>query len=80
VWKIFKNIDCKIIAFELKKRALFILCKIGSANFKSSWLKTFALHKLEAFDVVLENWNENLQKNENLKNLYFHPLKGHQVG
>jgi hypothetical protein len=56
--KIFKkvhHIDCKIIAFEEKKRTSFIRCKPSSAHFESSWLKTFALHKLEAFDIVLGN-------------------------
>jgi hypothetical protein len=56
--KSFKKVDhigCKIIAFEVKKRDFFTPCKTRSANFESSWLKTFALHKLEAFDIVLEN-------------------------
>jgi hypothetical protein len=48
--------------FEVKKRAFFTPCKIGSANIESSWLKTFALHKLEAFNLVLGNWVENPQK------------------
>jgi hypothetical protein len=56
--KIFKkvdNIDCKIIEFEVKKRAFFTHCKTWSTNFESSCLKTFALHKIEAFDIVLGN-------------------------
>jgi hypothetical protein len=40
---------------EVKKRAFFTPHKTGSANFESSWLKTFALYKLEAFDIVLGN-------------------------
>jgi hypothetical protein len=47
--------DCKIILFKGKKRTLFIPCETRSINFKSSWLKIFALHKVEAFDIVLEN-------------------------
>jgi hypothetical protein len=50
------NIDCKIITFEVKKRVLLQqICKIGSTNFESSWLKTFVLCKVEAFDIVLGN-------------------------
>jgi hypothetical protein len=46
-------IDCKIIAFEVKKRTFLMTCKTGSANFESSWLKTFALYEVEAFNIVL---------------------------
>jgi hypothetical protein len=53
------NIDCKIIAFEVKKRVIFITCKIGLTNFESFWLKTFVLPKVEAFDIVFRNWAEN---------------------
>jgi hypothetical protein len=74
------HIDCKIIAFEVKKKTLFTPCKIGSANFEFSWLKTFALQKLEAFDIVLKNRVENPQKQLKCKNLTFHSLNGHQVG
>jgi hypothetical protein len=49
------HLNCKIIAFEVKKRAFFSPCKIGSTNFESSWLKTFVLHKVEAFDIALGN-------------------------
>jgi hypothetical protein len=58
VWKKFQkvdHIDSKVIAFEMKRRVFFTPCKIGSTNFESSWLKTFALHNLEAFDIVLGN-------------------------
>jgi hypothetical protein len=30
------HIDCKIIAFEVKKRVLFALCKTNSTNLESS--------------------------------------------
>jgi hypothetical protein len=40
------------IAFEVKKRASFTPYKTGLANFESSWLTTFALLKLEVFDIV----------------------------
>jgi hypothetical protein len=49
-FKNFDHIDCKIIAFEMKKE-LFL----HHANFESFRLKNFALLKLEAFDVVLGN-------------------------
>jgi hypothetical protein len=49
------TIDCKIIVFEEMNRAFFTPCKTGSTNFKSSWLKTFALHKTEAFHIVFRN-------------------------
>jgi hypothetical protein len=48
-------IDCKIIEFEVKRRTSFASWKTWSINSESSWLKTFALHKLEAFDVMLRN-------------------------
>ena len=54
--KILKEVDhigCKIIAVEVKKRDFFTTNKIGSTNFESSWLKTFVLCKVEAFDIVL---------------------------
>jgi hypothetical protein len=41
--------------FEVKKRAFLTPCKTSLANFESSWLKTFVLHKLEAFDIMLGN-------------------------
>jgi hypothetical protein len=64
-----------------EEKSFFSPCKTGSTNFESSWLKTFALHKLEAFDIVLRNWVENpREKRKNPKNLYFHSLKSHQVG
>jgi hypothetical protein len=47
--------DCKIIAFEVKKIALFSPYKTRSANFESSWFKTFALHKVEDFNIALGN-------------------------
>jgi hypothetical protein len=47
-------IDCKIIVFEMKKRAFFTPYKTGSKTFESSWLKTLVLHKLEEFDIILE--------------------------
>jgi hypothetical protein len=48
-------IDCKIIAFEMKKKAFFIPCKTGSSSFECSWLKKFVLHKVDAFDTMLGN-------------------------
>jgi hypothetical protein len=47
--------DWKIIVFKMKKSAFFTPRKTGLANFESSWLKTFAQHKLEAFNIVLRN-------------------------
>jgi hypothetical protein len=47
------HIDYKIIAFDVKKRAFPTPCKIGIENFNSSWLQTFAPHKVEAFDISL---------------------------
>jgi hypothetical protein len=37
----------------------FFKHKIRLANFEFSWLKTFALHKVEASDIIFENWVEN---------------------
>jgi hypothetical protein len=53
------HIDCKIIMFEVKKWAFFTPCKTRLANLESSWLKFFALYKVEAFDI---NWVENSLK------------------
>jgi hypothetical protein len=41
------HINCKFIAFEMKKRALLTSYKTELAIFESSWLKTLALHKVE---------------------------------
>jgi hypothetical protein len=49
------HIDCKIIVFKMKKWDFFTPCKIWLANFESSWLKIFTLHKVEPFDIVLGN-------------------------
>jgi hypothetical protein len=68
---------CKIRTFKVKKTSFFTPYKTRLANFESSWLKTFLLHKPEAFDVVLRNWVKNPQKNKNPKDLYCHSLKGH---
>jgi hypothetical protein len=53
--KIVDHIDCKSIVFEVKKRVFFALNNIGSTNFESSWLKTFALQKVEVFDNMFGN-------------------------
>ena len=52
-------IDRKIIVFEVKKGAFFILCKIGSLKFESSWLTTLVLYKVETFDIMLRDWIQN---------------------
>ena len=60
------HLNCKIIAFEVKKITFLIPYKKKSANFESSWLKIFAIHKVKVFDIVLRNWIENLKnKNKN---------------
>ena len=51
-FKKFDHRDYKIITLEVKKR---VFCKIGSTNFEFSWLKAFALCKVEVFDIVLGN-------------------------
>jgi hypothetical protein len=51
----FDYIDCKIILFEVRKIAFVAPCKIGSANFESSGLKTFALYKVNSFNIMLGN-------------------------
>jgi hypothetical protein len=45
-------IGCKIIAFEVKKKALFTPHKTKSTIFESSWLKTLAPYKVEALDIM----------------------------
>jgi hypothetical protein len=37
------------------KKSFFTPCKIWSTNFESSWLKTFVLHKVEVFGIMLGN-------------------------
>jgi hypothetical protein len=49
------HIDYKITAFEVKKRTLFTPYNTRSETLNPLGLKLFALHKLEAFDIVLEN-------------------------
>jgi hypothetical protein len=53
------HIDCTNTMFQVKKRAFFTPFKPRWANIESSWLKTFALHKVEAFGIALGNWAEN---------------------
>jgi hypothetical protein len=53
------HIDCKILTFKVKKRDFFAPCKTRSIDFESSWIKIFALRKVEIFDTTLENWIEN---------------------
>jgi hypothetical protein len=48
------NIDCKIIEFKIKKRGVFLHPgRERSSKFESSWLQTFTLGKVEAFDIIL---------------------------
>jgi hypothetical protein len=48
------HIDCKIIAFEVKKRVFLTLCKTRSIDIESSWLKTFALYNLRLLMLYYE--------------------------
>jgi hypothetical protein len=57
--KKFDHIDCKNIAFEEKKSAFFSPYKTSSANFQSSALKTFVLHKVESLYIAIRNWVAN---------------------
>ena len=41
--------------FDVKKRAFSSTLKNGLVNFKFPWLKTFALYKVEVFDIMLKN-------------------------
>ena len=59
-----------------EEETFFTPCKTRSANFESSWLKTFALHKLEAFDILLRNWVESPQKELKSKKHLFSFFKG----
>ena len=43
----------------LEKKVFFTPFKTRLANFEFSWLKNFALHKVDAFDIMLEIWIEN---------------------
>jgi hypothetical protein len=55
---------------EVKNWAFFMPYKIDLANFESSWLKTFVLHKVEAFDIALGNWVENPWKNKKIQKTF----------
>jgi hypothetical protein len=71
---IFKNVDhiyCKIKAVQVKKRVFFASCNVGLANFDSPWRKTFVLHKVDVFYIILENWAK-IKYKESPKPLYFH--------
>jgi hypothetical protein len=47
------HIDCKIIAFKVKKRAFLHPAKAWSANFEFPWLNSFSLFRMEVFDVIV---------------------------
>jgi hypothetical protein len=65
------HIDCKIIEFEVKKRVFFTTCKTSSTNFESSWLNTFVLHKVEAFNIELNKIELKIhQKKRSIKSLF----------
>jgi hypothetical protein len=57
--KKFKKVDhidsCKIIVLEVKKIVLFAPCRTRLTDFESSWLETFALYKVQIFDIMLGN-------------------------
>jgi hypothetical protein len=53
----------------------FAPCKTRSAPFESSWLRTFVLHKVEVFDIMLGNSIKNPKENKNPKILYLHSSK-----
>jgi hypothetical protein len=50
-----------IVVIQVKKELFFAPCKTRSTKFKSSWLKTLSLNKVEVFDIMLENSIENPQ-------------------
>jgi hypothetical protein len=47
------QIDCNVIAFEVKKKVFYTMQNMQT--FESSWLKIFVLHKFKAFEIVLGN-------------------------
>jgi hypothetical protein len=55
IFKKFDHIDSKILVLEVKKRVVFVPCKIGLAIFEFSWLKSIALHNVEVFAILFEN-------------------------
>ena len=56
-------LDCKIIAFEVIKRVFFCTLQNKVTNFEFSWLKIFALYKVEIFYIMFEDSIENPLKN-----------------
>jgi hypothetical protein len=64
------HIDCKIIAFEVKKRSLF--CTVKNKVCKLWILLAYKLlyYKVEVFDIMLENWVENPKRNKTPKNIF----------
>jgi hypothetical protein len=64
-FKKFDHIDCKRIAFKVKKRAFLHPAKLGSIDFEFSWLNFFPLLKFFFF-----TWGK-----KNSKMSYFHSLK-----
>jgi hypothetical protein len=46
-------IDCKIIAFKVKKRAFLHPEKLRSIDFEFPWLNSFSLFRVEVFDVIV---------------------------
>jgi hypothetical protein len=56
MWNFFQkadHVDCKIIAFEVKKRSFFAFYEIWSINFKFLWLKKFALYKVKDTELKI---------------------------
>ena len=50
-FKIYENIDFKIIAFEGRRKCFSVPCLVGSANFELRWGQYLELHKVEVFEI-----------------------------
>jgi hypothetical protein len=60
--KISKKLTTLIARYSIwsEENNFFTPCKTGLANFESSCLTALALDKVEAFDIMLGDWVENL--------------------
>jgi hypothetical protein len=64
------HIDCKIIAFKVKKIVFLHFAKLGSADFEFPWLNLFSLFKFEIFGSKM-SWES--KKNKSQKRVIFVP-------
>ena len=69
------HIDCKIVAYKMKKELFFSPCKRRVSRLWIPLINFFSLLKVVVFDIVVAKWVENPWKKENLKKYLFSIIK-----